>query len=119
MIIESDGRQRYEIIVDKVIRGCRKLYGSAEENKMKRELHKLKKQRVWYGKTKDAGISMQATPGLCLKKAVEEVFYRPLSCCKFHMQNCKLGLSDCDRFYCFYGLHLRGYSTLSMLFYLV
>ena len=40
---------------------------------MEREVHKLKKQRKWYGKTKDAVIFMQATPGECLKKAVQEV----------------------------------------------
>ena len=36
-------------------------------------MHKLKKQRKWYGKTKGAVIFMQATPGECLKKAVQEV----------------------------------------------
>ena len=71
--IVKEGVARYKNIIMEADKGTRPIYRSAQWNRGKRAIVKLRSKKDWYGKTNDAVMFVQATPGEILKNEMEKV----------------------------------------------
>ena len=72
-IIIKEGFFRYRNILSAAEDGERPIYRPGDFNKKSRAIGKIRSKQEWYGKSNDAVLFVQATPGEQLRKKVQDI----------------------------------------------